>query len=188
VHRLSGYCYEGVGPDADPAGFVTLCLECHEKRHPDKFAEFIQYGGTVHLDDGLAAELGIALPITSKDQLAPFKKYKLVVNEFVQHFRSNGIPADDRQLRKVARDFPDTGLSRSLREQAAIEAQGAFTSGPIGFVSRKEEKAMSKMNEEAKKAFVRERKEKHLDRIMARNAEPTIWIVMKNGHHCRVSI
>src|SRR5437667_134088 len=47
VHRLSGDCEEECGPEADPSGFATLCIECHEKRHPDRFAEYIGLGGEV---------------------------------------------------------------------------------------------------------------------------------------------
>ena len=209
VHRLSGYCYEEIGPDTDPAGFVTLCLECHEKLHPNKFAECIQYGfaeciqhgGTVCLDKGLAAELDITLPITRKDQLAPYKEYLLLVNKFIQHFRKNGLPANDYQLLKLARDYPEIELSRWLREQAAVEARSAlmtansFAAAPIASFSRKEKKAMRRMREDEKNALIREREERHLTRgeryledFIRRNAESMIEIDMRNGHRCRVSI
>jgi hypothetical protein len=201
VHRLSGDCDEENGPEADPAGFVTLCLDCHEKRHPERFAKRILLGGTVCLDKIMASELDIELPITSKDQLAPYKKYLLVVNKFIQHFRKNGLPANDYQLRKLARDFSDIMLSRWLREQAAVEARCAvttaqsLTSAPIPALSRREKTTMRRMSEEGKKAFLWEREENHLKQgekyledVVRRNGEPMIEIDIGNEHRRRVSI
>jgi hypothetical protein len=201
VHRMSGKCDEEIGPDADPAGFVTLCWDCHEKRHPERFDEYIQRGGAVWLDEILASELEIAGPIMSKDQLAPYKEYLLLVNQFIEHFRKNGLPANDYRLRKFARDFPDQRLSLGPRRNAAYEAQEALTtaramtSAPIPSLTRREKKAMRRMSEEEKKAFLQKREErhlrqgeKHLEEIIRKNAEPEIWIAMKNGHRCRVKI
>jgi hypothetical protein len=201
VHRLSVYCDEEIGPEADPAGFVTLCLDCHEKRHPERSAKCIELGGTVCLDEILASELEIAVPITSKDQLAPYKEYLLLVNQFIEHFRKNGLPPKDYRLLNFARDFPDQRLSLWLRRNAAYEAHKALTtaremtSAPIPSLTLREKKAMRRMSEEEKMVFLRKREErhlrqgeKHLEEIIRKNAEPEIWIAMKNGHRCRVKI
>jgi len=201
VHRLSGKCDEEIGPDADPAGFVSLCRFCHEKRHPERFGEYFQSGGEVWLDKGLASELDIDLPITSKDQLAPYKEYLLLVNQFIEHFRNNGLPANDHRLRKFARDFPDQRLSFWLRRNAAYEAQDALitaramTSAPIPSLTRRVKQAIKRMSEEEKKVFLRKREQRHLrqgeellEEIIRKNAEPEIWIAMQNGPRCCVKI
>jgi hypothetical protein len=201
VHRLSGKCDEEIGPEADPAGFVTLCWDCHEKRHPERFDECIQRGGLGWVDAVLASELDIDLPITSKDQLAPYKEYLLLVNQFIEHFRTNGLPANDYRLRKFARDFPDQRLSLWLRRNAAYEAQEVLTtardttSAPIPSLTRREKTAMRRMREDEKELFLRKREERHhrqgekrLEQIIRKNAEPEIWMDMKNGHRCRVKI
>jgi hypothetical protein len=149
----------------------------------------------------MADELDISLPITSKDQLIPYKDYLLVVNMFIGHFRKNGLPANERELNKLALGYPEITLSPWLRKQAAEDARGAFTTArafttaPIAPFSRKEEKAMRKMSEEEKNVFIREREEKHLKRgekylddVIRRNAEPMIEIEMKNGRRCRVEM
>src|SRR5205814_7475949 len=58
VHRLVGYCDEGIVPTADPAGFMTLCHECHEKQHADKFTEYITYGFEPYLPEIIREHAG----------------------------------------------------------------------------------------------------------------------------------
>jgi hypothetical protein len=178
VHRLSGDCEEDCGPDADPSGFITLCIECHETRHPDRLAESVQYaGGQVMLPkpiEEFADKLGITLPITSKYQLATYKQYLLVVNFFIDHFRKNGFPTK-RGLRRGTLSLPGSGLSAFLHRKAAEEAIDEI-SREIHCMPTADRKRMAKMNDQDKAAFLGERKERHLDFVMKRNAEPTVGV------------
>jgi hypothetical protein len=177
VHRLSGDCEKYCGPDTDPAGFVTLCIECHEKRHPDRLSEAIQFGGQLKLPkviEQFPEEFGITLPVTSKQQLAAYKQYLLVVNFFLQHFRRRGVPKS-RPFRKKLLDMPDTSLSMVLRREAAEEAIGHIAK-PFLYFNVKEQKRMVTMAADARAAYVRQKTDDYLDRKVKGNLEPRVTL------------
>jgi hypothetical protein len=177
VHRLSGNCDEDSGPEANPSGFVTLCLECHEKRHPDRLSEALHFGGRLILPkviEQFGDKLGIALPVTSKHQLAAYKEYLLVVNFFINHFRTHGVPKE-RELRKSVLALAGTSVASVLRRNAAEVAIKEIARDKLYFTV-KEQKKLAKLNEEERAAYVRERKERHLDSVMRENAEPRMTI------------
>jgi hypothetical protein len=175
VHRLCGDCedrwesneVDPFAPDADPSGFVTLCDECHERRHPDRLAEALALGGTVELPKVVAdhgAELGISLPITGKEQLAPYKTYLLLVNSFIAHFRQHGIPKQARLSRKLVAG-PESPLSMLLRQKAAEQAIAEVSRNEF-YETMKKRKAFAKMNDAEKAAYVQEQKDRHLDYVI----------------------
>jgi hypothetical protein len=178
VHRLEGYCREEAGRDADPVGFVTLCHDCHKKKHPDDFTEHLRLGFEMSLPEIIrdhANKLGIKLPITSKDQLAPYREYLRVVNVFIDRFRKRGVPKESR-IRPALLKLAETPLSSFLRRQAALEAIKAFERR-VDF-TLKQERLMKKMGEEQRQAYLKERKEDQLDTMMRVNAAPSMFFLV----------
>jgi hypothetical protein len=177
AHRLNGCCIEEVGPDADPAGFITLCRECDEKRHPDKFEEYCRYGLEIYLPQIVhdhPEKFGIFGPITGRDQLVIYKLYLLAVNFFIDYFCKNGVPRK-KDLRASIINLADVPLSPFLRLEAAKEAINQFG------LTWKQREQLKKMTEEQKKVFMQERKDRQLDSIISRNAEPSLTFKFSRG-------
>lgn len=179
VHQLTGECIlRQIGLEENPEGFVTLCHECHETKHPDRLAEYVSLGGQVRapaIVEAFSQELGVTLPITSKEQLVRYKEYRLLVNVFIDYFAKNGRPLSGSDVSPELPDVPGCTFSLALRTEAAKEALRQLQWwAPL--LSRKEEKRLRQLSEAEKMAYLQLREEEWLEGTKRMNAAPTVSV------------